>query len=332
MVTESGIFTTVVNMANLVNTLARLQREIEGAGIAFQLGEDQVRLAGPASSTCLRIVSLCRPSSRDIEREAAPDVLLVLTAPSQKAVRAAEKTNHVVIPGDSYRIVAPGVALIRETHEPIVEVSRQVRLMGRTGVLAESLLLGGGREWSIRELAADAGVTPALAHRAVTRLEREALLARHGEGPRTRRVVTNPRALAELWSQEEKIPAPFLRGFLYDSSMEDLARKVLGVCPEGAVGGALAANLYRPVLTRIAPPVRLWVPDDFAPAALEAIGFQSTASGANIEFVQSKENPWRVHRNSDGLPRISKWRAWLEVANAEGRTQELAEALLSDLE
>ena len=256
----------------------------------------------------------------------------MLTAPSQKAVRAAEKTNHVVIPGDSYRIVAPGVALIRETHEPIVEVSRQVRLMGRTGVLAESLLLGGGREWSIRELAADAGVTPALAHRAVTRLEREALLARHGEGPRTRRVVTNPRALAELWSQEEKIPAPFLRGFLYDSSMEDLARKVLGVCPEGAVGGALAANLYRPVLTRIAPPVRLWVPDDFAPAALEAIGFQSTASGANIEFVQSKENPWRVHRNSDGLPRISKWRAWLEVANAEGRTQELAEALLSDLE
>src|SRR4051812_22527479 len=134
-------------MANLVNTLARLQREIEGTGIAFQLGEDQVRLAGPAGSSCLRIVSLYRPSSRDIERESASDVLLILTAPTQKAVRAAEKTNYVVIPGDNYRIVAPGVALIRETHEPTVEASRQVRLMGRTGVLAESLLLGGRREW-----------------------------------------------------------------------------------------------------------------------------------------------------------------------------------------
>ncbi len=319
-------------MANLVNTLAHLQREIEGANIAVQLGEDQVRFSGPAGTSCLRIVSLYRPSTRDIEREAAPDVLLVLTAPTQKAIQAAEKTNHVVIPGGSYRIVVPGIALIGNAHAIPVAASRQVRLMGRTGVVAETLLLGGRREWSVRELGADAGVAPALAHRTVTRLEREALLVRHGEGPRTTRVLSNPRGLAELWSQEEKIPEPFLRGFLYGSSMEELARKVLEICPGGAAGGALAANIYRPVLTRVAPPVRIWVPDDFDPDALDTIGFQPTASGANIEFVQVKENPWRVHRSTEDLSRVSKWRAWLEIANAEGRTQELAEALLSELE
>jgi hypothetical protein len=65
---------------------------------------------------------------------------------------------------------------------------------------------------------------------------------------------------------------------------------------------------------------------------LEALGFQPTDSGANIEFLRVKENPWRVHLSAEGLPRVSKWRAWLEIANAEGRAQELAETLLSDLE
>jgi hypothetical protein len=142
----------------------------------------------------------------------------------------------------------------------------------------------------------------------------------------------NPRALAELWSQEEKIPKPILSGFLYSTSTEALARKVLDVCPGSAVGGTLAANLYTPVLTRVAPPIRIWVPDDFAPEPLMSIGFQQTDSGVNVEFVQAKDDPWRVHMSSDDLPRVSKWRAWLEVSHAEGRTQELADALLSDLE
>lgn len=213
-----------------------------------------------------------------------------------------------------------------------LEESRQVRLRGRTGVLAESLLLGGRREWSVRTLAADAGVTPALAHRAVTRLEREGLLTRHGTGPGTTRILSHPRALAELWSQEEQIPAPSLTGFLYGSSLEALARKVLEICPGGAIGGALAANLYRPVLTRVAPPLRIWAPRDFVPETLETIGFQPTVDGANIEFLQAKDDPWRVHVNRNDLPKISKWRAWIEITNMKGRTQELAEALLSDLE
>ena len=319
-------------MADLVNILTQLQEEISDSGMTLRLDEDRIRIAGPAGSFCLRIVRLYRPSSADIEREAAADVLLVLTAPSQPALRSALHTNHILLPGGGCRIVVPGIALIHDSRTVPVEASRHVRLMGRTGVLAESLLLGGRKEWSVHELASDAGVSPALAHRVFTRLEREALVLRRGDGPRTVRVLVNPPALAALWRQEEKMPRPFLRGFLYSASTEALARNVLDLCPGSAVGGTLAANLYRPVLTRVNPPIRIWVPDDFSPAVIAAAGFQQTDSGANVEFVQAKENPWQVHLNTKNLRRVSKWRAWVEIAHAEGRTQELAEALLSEME
>lgn len=332
MFTKSGIFTTVVNMDDLVNTLSSLQKKIQASGVSIWLEGDRAYLAGPGGSSCLRIVRLYRPSSEDIKRAAAPDVLLVLTAATWKAAKAAAEYNHILVPGIGYRIVAPGIALIRDATLVQMEASRQVRLSGRTGVVAESLLLGGKKEWSVRELAASADVSPALAHRVVTRLEGEGLLTSYGQGARTTRGLSNFRALAELWSQEEKIPKPVLRGYLYGGSIETLARKVLEVCPDGAIGGTLAANLYRPVLTRVTPPIRIWVPDNFSLESLLAIGFQQTDEGANLALTQAKEDPWRVHRYFDGLPRVSKWRAWLEVANTEGRTQELAEALLSDLE
>ncbi len=319
-------------MADLVNTLMLLQREIQGSGITLQLENDQVRLEGPAGSACLRIVRLYRPSADDVAREASPKVLLVLMAATRKAVQAASQHNHIVAPGGGYRIVAPGIALIHDSTSIPTEVTRQVRLTGRTGVLAESLLLGGKRDWSVRDLAASSKVSPALAHRVVTRLEHEGLLTAQGHGPTTTRAVNNPRALAELWSQEEKLPKPILRGFLYGASTEALARKVLDVCPGCAVGGTLAANLYKPVLTRVAPPIRIWAPSDFVSENVQAVGFQQTDSGANIEFVQTRQDPWRVHMNTEGLPRVSQWRAWVEIARAEGRTQELAAALLADLE
>jgi hypothetical protein len=319
-------------MDDLVNIMRRIQQEIEAAGINLHLEDDSLHLTGPAGATRLRLVRLYRASSDDVRRAVAPDVLLILTAPTARAIQAAAQYNYILIPGDNYRIVAHGIALVHSVPVAPTAESRQVRLAGRTGVLAESLLLGGRREWSIRDLAADAHVAPALAHRAVTRLECEAILTHHGRGPTMVRVLSNPRALAELWSQEEKMPEPFLRGYLYASSLEALAQKVLDAYPGSAVGGTLAANLYCPVLTRVPPPVRIWAPQDFIPQTLDKIGFQPTDSGANVELYQAKRDPWSVHSQYDGIPRVSRWRAWCEIAKTQGRTHELAEAMFSDLE
>ena len=316
----------------LANAFSRIEQEIKGTGATFQLEKSQVRLTGPAGSSCLRIVEIYRPSTEEIERSATPDTLLVLTAPTRKAAKSAAPYNHILLPSGGYRIVLPGIALIHEAPLAPAKPAKQARLVGRTGVVAESALLNGDKEWSIQDLAANSRVSPGLVHRVVTRLEHENLLIRKGQGPKTTRTLANARKLAELWSEEEKTPEPSLRGFLYGASPESVAQKILKLSPGSIVGGAFAANLYCPVLTRVNSPLRIWMPWEFNLDALKAIGFEKTDSGANIEIFQTEGDPWRVHATDGSLPKVSRWRAWLEIANAEGRTQELAEALLAELE
>jgi DNA-binding transcriptional regulator YhcF (GntR family) len=334
--TKFGIFTTVVNMDEFVNTLNYIEKDACGSGVSFRYDESGNRLyiATPVGeSISLKLTQLYRPSSSDVTQNAAPNSLLVITAASEKAAKAASQHNHILVPGGGYRIIAPGVALIHDS-APRREVteSRQVRLMGRTGVLAESLLQGGRRTWSVRQLAAASHVSPGLAQRVINRLEQENLLTSSGFGPEKTRTVLNPRALAELWSQEEKAPKPVLRGFLYGASNEVVAQRIIDLYPGSAVGDAVAANLYTPMLTRTMPPVRIWIDGNLDRNALDDQGFQETDEGANIELVRLSNAPWQVHMNADGLPRVSKWRAWIEVSRAKGRVQELADALMIKLE
>jgi hypothetical protein len=321
-------------MDDLVNKVAQLQKLIAPSGIEIHADKEESNLCfrSPLGATSLRLVRLYRPSSRDIEQASASDVLLLVTAPTQKALEAAEQTNYLVLPDGACRIVANGIVLILEVPSPLVKPSHQVKLNGRTGIVAETLLLGGSRQWSVQDLAYASRVSPALAYRVLNRLEQEGLLLAHGSGPEKVRTVKNLRALAELWSREERKPQTVLRGFLYASSLEELARKVLAVYPDGAIGGTLAANLYKPTLTRVLPPLRIWVKGDFNPDPLFSMGLERTNEGANLEFVARKDDPWRVHRDSEEIPRVSKARAWLEISESTGRTQELAEALLLELE
>jgi hypothetical protein len=319
-------------MEDLVNRLAQLRKLTAPAGIEIQEDGERLCFRSPLGSTCLRLVRLYRPSSRDIERASAPGDLLVITAPTGKALDTAKQTNYLVLPDGACRIVTDGIVLILETPSPLAKASHQVRLTGRTGVVVETLLLSKARQWSVRELASQAHVSPTLAHRVLTRLEKEGLLLTAGSGPEKVRTVHNFQALAELWSQEERKPQPRLRGFLYGSSLDVVARQVLTAYPEGAIGATLAANLYKPTLTRVPPPLRIWVKEDFDPEPLLALGLERTNEGANIEFVASRDDPWCVHRNSEGLPKVSKARAWLEISEVSGRTQELANALFSEWE
>lgn len=61
-------------------------------------------------------------------------------------------------------------------------------------------------------------------------------------------------------------------------------------------------------------------------------GFQQTDNGANLELCQVKDDPWSIHVSNNRVRSVSRWRAWMEIAHAQGRTQELADSLLSELE
>lgn len=319
-------------MDDLVNVTDTLHQHIEGSGLSVRVEGDNFIIDGPHGKVRLRITRLYRPSSEDVKRHAAPDTLMILSAPTQKAAKAAIEFNHIAIPQGQFRIVAPGIALIYLAAAEQDQTTRQVRLSGRTGAVAESLLLEPARTWSVRELALFAQVSAPLAHRVIARLEREGILKFTGQGPEKTRQLTNARALAELWSQEEKLPAPILKGYLYAGSIESLAEKVISAIPGSAIGGTLAANTYKPVLTRVNPPIRIWIPYTFGKASIMETGVQQTDSGANLEFCQVKGDPWRIHVSHEQVPSVSRWRAWMEIAHAEGRTQELADSLLSELE
>jgi len=131
--------------------------------------------------------------------------------------------------------------------------------------------------------------------------------------------------------EPERTFSPLLRGYLYGPTPEAIAQKALQSCPDGAVGGALAANLHKPIRTQAPYPIRFWLPVAFTADQVLAIGLEPTTEGANIELVQAKDDPWRVHRDTTGIPMVSGWRAWNESANATGRTQELADALFLHL-
>lgn len=316
-------------MNDLMNALKVIQARVAGSGVKFRLKGDSLYVEGRARPWA--VVRLHRPSATEVAARASPDTMLVLLQASAKAVEAANPFNHIVLPDGSFRIVAPGVALLREAPPPESRTT-QARLQGRSGVVVETLLLGANRAWSVREVAGAAGVSPGLAHRVLDRLEKEGCLEANGAGPRKTRTLVKPTVLAQVWSQEEVAPKVVLRGYLYGSSPDSIALKALRICPEGAVAGVAAANNYAPILTRVPFPIRLWVPEDFWAGRLAEAGVEETSEGSNIEFVQAKGDPWRRHRNAASVPQVSAWRAWQEVSIASGRVGELAEQLLKQLQ
>lgn len=322
-------------MDDLVNTLRDIENRIASTDVRLGLEGESLQVAVGQHRYSLALVRLYRPSVDQVCQQARPGQVLILTAASVKAIQAAASTNHIVVPEGNFRIVVPHVALWRETMAPPIAPSSKspslkTKLRGRTGIVAETLLLSGQREWSVQELARSAGVSPGLVSRTFDRLEKEGCIETRGTGPEKRRIVTHPALLAEAWSQEERVPEVALRGYLYSSSPQALAQKLLEICPAGAIGGLLAANSYQPVLTRVPFPVRLWVPSDFWLGLFQAAGLEATSEGANVEIVQTKDDTWS-HKRDPASRQVSPWRAWLEINSLSGRSEELAQELYQRL-
>src|SRR6202011_1549720 len=58
--------------------------------------------------------------------------------------------------------------------------TRPTRLSGKAGVAAQVLLLGTDRDWTIKDLANEAGIAAGLAHRVLARLETEGIVVVEG--------------------------------------------------------------------------------------------------------------------------------------------------------
>lgn len=319
-------------MKDLVKKLAEIQNLVADAGVTLSFDGGELRVTTLGEKFDFEVARLNRPAVAQIKENFAPNRLLVLDNPSAQAVAEVRNVNHIVLPDGGFRIVAPGLVLMREA--PVVKHEvRQVRLRGASGAIAETLLLGAETEWSVRELANQTRSSMALSHRVLKRLEKDAMVEGYGSGPNTMRRVINANALAQTWRDEESPPRIVARGYLYGSTPANVMARAVEICPQGAMGGVMAANSYEPTLTQIPYPLRFWVPFDFALATFEQNGLEITGEGANIEIAVARSDSWQLHRAfASNLPVVSPWRAWQELGEARGRIGELAGKLLHKLQ
>src|SRR5262249_6476362 len=104
------------------------------------------------------------------------------------------------------RVTLPGLLLWKEGRTTVLSRHPHdqppVKLTGKAGVVAQALLRAPERRWQVHELANSANVSVGLAHRVLSRLEREQLIEAQGAGPKRKRRITSPTALLDLWAEE----------------------------------------------------------------------------------------------------------------------------------
>jgi hypothetical protein len=267
------------------------------------------------------------PASRSILRSAGISWLEEQTA-----------VSHVVAPGIVIDIDPRSPPATGAPDRMSAGPGRPARLRRRTGVCVETMLLRyRGPHFRAKDLARDAGLSPALVSRVLTRLANEGIVEEMGTGPRWKTWrLSNPGALLDLWGQEEGRPEVITRVYAYAPSYHDLYPHIaeLGYLTNYAVGGVAAANLWAPLLTADPPP-DIWIPAA-APAEdiARALGGTIVDSGENIHLWQTSGDPALLHRTlvaRDDLRQqvrcVSWQRAYVEARRARGRGAEVADHL-----
>jgi hypothetical protein len=201
---------------------------------------------------------------------------------------------HIELPGLMFHIDGHGQQRRATGYAP------PTKLWGKAGVAAQALMMQPDREWTVRELAQEGGIAPALAHRVLTRLEREGVITSEGSGPRRVRRVTNPAALLDLWAEEQADRPTRTPGYLLAQTPRQLLDRIgasLGQADvDYALTGAAGASLVAPFVTAI-PVADVWVSATAAPDDLHAaVGTNPVTEGHNVVFLQAKDDTPLVFR------------------------------------
>jgi hypothetical protein len=207
-----------------------------------------------------------------------------------------------------------------------------VRLRGKAGIVAQALLLEPSRVWQIRELVERAQVSSGLAHRVISRLDREGVTASEGSGPRRVRRVANPSALLDLWAEEDDARLTRTPAYLLARSPQELITRLAENLRTGNVGyavtGAGAASLLAPFLTAV-PVVEVWATPHATPEELFAAArAEPVDEGQNIVFLQGKDDSQlSFSEEIDGVWTANRFRIYADLLRDPRRGVEQAKHL-----
>jgi len=210
-----------------------------------------------------------------------------------------------------------------------------VRLSGKTGLVAQALLLGGEREWTITDLANQAGVSAGLTHRVLGRLETISLVTAEGRGPAKVRRLVAPAALLDLWADEDAEPkAARLPTYMLSrggAPAPDLVSRHLSKAGFAhAITGVAAAGHWAPALTATTITQVRVTATAAAEDVLGALNARAVSEGANLLVVQgADDSELRLARQVNGTWFAAATRIYLDALRDPRRGREQAVAFRS---
>lgn len=210
------------------------------------------------------------------------------------------------------------------------------RLRGKAGVAAQALLLDRQRRWKVNDLADQAQISEAFAHRLLARLERDGLVRTQGIGPKRYRTVFDATALLDLWIEENADRAILRNGFVLTQSprktIEMLGEQLAKTDTAYAITGAAAASLVAPFVTAV-PVTHVWVEETKdLDELLGDIGGEPVAQGHNVVLMQAKDDVALAFRERSGNIWIpNKLRLYADLMSDPRRGPEQATHLREEL-
>ena len=270
-------------------------------------------------------------------------LLLVARTTTEEARRLLEEAGVGVIDGaGNMRIGFAGIFLWTEgrgdaPRAQAVPGQPPVKLTGKAGIAAQSLLRAPERRWHVQDLAQEAHVSVGLAHRVFTRLEREELVGADGAGPQRTRHVTNPAGLLDLWAEEMRDRGvKQLRAFRLArdprAQAKTFSRALAEAKIEHAVTGPAGAARLAPFITAI-PVTDIWVAD--------TVALNDVANAARADVVQEGHNivlrqaagdaPLAFRQKVDDVWTANPFRLFLDLRQDPRRGREQADRLREEV-
>lgn len=206
--------------------------------------------------------------------------------------------------------------------------SAPARLSGKSGLVAQAMLLDTNRSWRVSELAAHCGVSGGLAHRVLSRLEAEGAVAAHGTGPNKTRRLLNPTALLDLWAEEQRNrpsrrPA-FMLAQTTDQLIGSLRDGLESAAVDYALTGAVAAALVAPFLSNVLL-AEIWLDSAVDPNEVcSQLQATPVESGPNVVLLQERDDvplAFRTHKEGVWVANVFQLYADLSRDPRRGREQ-----------
>ena len=261
-----------------------------------------------------------------------PMVVIAATMTSKAREILAEAGVGSVDGLGNVRLELPGL-IIRITSTKRAHPSAvPTRLSGKSGLIAQAMLLDIDRYWHVSDLAERCAVSAGLAHRVLRRLEGEGIVEALRSGPNKTRRLSNPPALLDLWAEENRdrpLRQPsFLLAQTSDHLISSLCDGLETAGVDYALTGSAAAARIAPFLTDV-PIAEVWLASTADARDVGAeLGAAPVGAGPNVVFLQERDDgPLAFRTRENGVWMVNVFRLYVDVRRNPRRGREQGDHL-----